>query len=283
MNQLKRKRKLEEFLIEDIGDHDYSSDFLFPEEQWGRLMFTSKAVGIFCGEQIILEGYHLLHPDIHVELHVRDGEVLSPGKPLATVEGPIAELLKGERVILNLIQRMSGITTSTHEAVQTLADENIRICDTRKTTPGLRAFEKYAVRTGGGFNHRNGLYDAVMLKDNHISFFGSIKKAVAATRAKIGHMVKIEVETETEQQVLEAVEAGVDCIMFDNRSPAEIEHLSTLVPPYITKEASGGITSFTLSEYRGLDLDYISLGYLTHSATALDFSARVTSMKEGVQ
>ena len=283
MNQLKRKRKLEEFFIEDIGDHDCSSDFLFPKSQWGHLVFTSKSVGIFCGEDIIQDGYHMLDSAIHVDLHVRDGEDLSSEKPLATIEGPIAELLKGERVILNLIQRMSGITTLTHEAVHTLADENIRICDTRKTTPGLRAFEKYAVRTGGGFNHRNGLYDAVMLKDNHIAFFGSIKKAVAATRDKIGHMIKIEVETETEQQVLEAVEAGVDCIMFDNRSPAEIEHLSTLVPGSITKEASGGINRFTLPEYRGLDLDYISLGYLTHSATALDFSARVTSMKEEVR
>lgn len=283
MNRLKRKRQLEEFFIEDIGDHDVSSDFLFPKKEQGRLQFIAKAPGIFCGTDIISDGYHLLDTDLNVSLHVRDGESLLPGGRIATIEGPIAELLKGERVILNLIQRMSGIATLTHQAVTTLNDKRIRICDTRKTTPGLRAFEKYAVRTGGGFNHRNGLYDAVMLKDNHIAFFGSIEKAVSVAKQKLGHMVKIEVETENENQVSEAVHAGVDCIMFDNCTPAEIERMALLVPDGITTEASGGITLETLPDFRGLDLDYISLGLLTHSVHALDFSARVATMKEDIQ
>ncbi|CDQ21468.1 nicotinate-nucleotide pyrophosphorylase [carboxylating] [Halobacillus karajensis] len=282
MNQFKRKQKLKEFFIEDIGDHDYSSDFIFPKSQKGIMSFTTKDEGIFCGGEIIREGYQLLDPSISITIHTNDGEWVHPGERIATVEGPVGEMLKGERVILNLIQRMSGIATLTSQAVHTLADDNIRICDTRKTTPGLRIFEKYAVRTGGGFNHRFGLYDAIMLKDNHIAFFGSIKEAVSAVKAQTGHAVKIEIETETDAQVVEAVEAGVDIIMFDNREPDEIEHLTTLVPPWITTEASGGITLESLSHYRGLDIQYLSLGFITHSAKSLDISADVTTMKEEV-
>lgn len=282
MNQLKLKRSLENFFNEDIGDHDLSSDFLFPPSHIGRVVFTCKSSGIFCGESIIRKGYFLLNSDTKVNIHKEDGAILNAGEKIATIEGPIASLLQGERVILNLIQRMSGIATLTYQAVNSLDSDHIRICDTRKTTPGLRLFEKYAVRTGGGYNHRNGLYDAVMLKDNHIEFFGSIGEAVKQVKMNLGHMVKIEVETERESQVLEAVEAGVDCIMFDNRSPEEIQHLSQMVPSSITTEASGGITFDTLPHYRHLDLDYISLGFLTHSVKALDISANVEPVKEEV-
>ncbi|WP_226585513.1 carboxylating nicotinate-nucleotide diphosphorylase [Halobacillus litoralis] len=283
MNRLKLKQKLEEFFMEDIGDHDLSSDFLFSQDQYGRMTFSSKAGGVFCGASIIEEGFHLLDPAVRTHLHFRDGDDLAKGDCISTMEGPMVSLLKGERVILNLIQRMSGIATLTKQASHLLDSEKTRICDTRKTTPGLRFFEKYAVRTGGGFNHRNGLYDAVMLKDNHIALFGSITQAVDHVKKNIGHMVKIEVETETEAQVIEAVEAGVDCIMFDNRTPAEIKCFMKHVPPFITTEASGGITLEKVPEFRGLDLDYLSLGFLTHSAKALDISARAVSMKEEVQ
>lgn len=283
MNQWRRKQQLEAFFTEDIGEHDYSTDFLFPKDHHGRLTFTSKAEGVFCGEDVITDGYQLLDPTITVELYIHDGDWMSEGETIATIDGPVGELLKGERVILNLIQRMCGIATLTKKAVKALNDKNIRICDTRKTTPGLRSFEKYAVRTGGGYNHRYGLYDAVMLKDNHIAFFGSVYEAIARAKAAIGHTVKIEVETETESQVVEAVEAGADIIMFDNQTPAEIKHLATLVPSSITTEASGGITLETLPDYRGLEIDYISLGFLTHSARALDISARVATTKEEVR
>lgn len=275
MNPFIIKQKLEQFFIEDIGEQDVTSDYLFPDDMAGELTFISKQKGVFCGGEILKVGYELLAPQTTVTLHTPEGALISEGVHIATISGPVRTLLKGERVLLNLIQRMSGIATATHEAVHILSNPHIQICDTRKTTPGLRTFEKYAVRIGGGRNHRFRLDDAVMIKDNHIAFAGSITKAVEMIRAKIGHMVKIEVETETEDQVREAVEAGVDCIMFDNRNPEEIVHLSSLVPPRITKEVSGGITLENLASYRHLPVDYISLGALTHSVMSLDISAKV--------
>lgn len=170
------------------------------------------------------------------------------------------------------MQRMSGIASQTNFAVKQLDDSAIRICDTRKTAPGLRAFDKYAVQTGGGFNHRNGLYDGVMLKDNHIAFSGGITSAVSTVREKLGHMVKIEVETETAEQVKEAVQAGADIIMFDNRTPEEIKQLVKLVPPHITTEISGNVTLENIHRYKGSGANYLSLGSLTHSVRAFDIS-----------
>lgn len=182
---------------------------------------------------------------------------------------------------MNLVQRMSAIATQAHKATMILAGTKTRACDTRKTTPGLRMLEKYAVRSGGAFNHRYGLYDAVMIKDNHISFAGSITKAVQTVKAKLGHTTKVEVETESADQVQEAVEAGADIIMFDNRSPEEIKQLIKLVPEHIITEASGGINLSNLALYRETGVDYISLGSLTHSVRALDISAKVAE-REGV-
>ncbi|MGI8316375.1 carboxylating nicotinate-nucleotide diphosphorylase [Halobacillus mangrovi] len=278
MNKLKLKRKLEEFFIEDIGDHDVTSDYLFPDDTAGEMVLISKQAGIFCGSEVINEGFRMLDSSIETQVHIPDGAAASSGVPIATISGPMASLLKGERVVLNLIQRMSGIATKTRKAVQLLNSEHTRICDTRKTTPGLRMFEKYAVRVGGGANHRYGLYDAVMIKDNHIAFAGSILEAVKKVRSELGHMVKIEVETENENQVLEAVEAGADCIMFDNCTHEYIKYLLTLVPETITTEVSGGITLENLASYGNLSVDYISLGALTHTVQALDISAKV-SMK----
>ena len=212
---------------------------------------------------------------------MKDGEKIEAGQIIASAKGPVAVLLNGERVILNLIQRMSGIATLTNKAVQTLDSDHTKICDTRKTTPGLRMLEKYAVRTGGGFNHRFGLYDAIMLKDNHIAFAGSITKAVQVAKEKSGHMVKIEVETETLAQVEEASLAGADVIMFDNRTPSEIKQWIHVVPEHIVTEASGGITLDNLASYKEAGVDYISLGFLTHSAKSLDISVKV-KIKEHV-
>jgi nicotinate-nucleotide pyrophosphorylase (carboxylating) len=178
-------------------------------------------------------------------------------------------------VVLNLVQRMSGIATLTRKAVSTLDSGHTKICDTRKTTPGLRMLEKYAVTTGGGYNHRFGLYDGIMIKDNHISFAGSITNAVERVRKQAGHMVKVEVEVETEAQVREAVNAGADIIMFDNRTPDEIKELIKLVPSGFITEASGGIQLTNLAGYRDTGVDYISLGFLTHSYKALDISVKV--------
>lgn len=275
MNKLKLKKLLEHFFIEDIGERDVTTDLIFSNQSKGRIVFLSKDEGIFCGEDVIKTGFKLLNPDTKIEMLVKDGDRISVGDQLAIVTGEIATLLKGERVVLNLVQRMSGIATLTRKAVETLNSSHTRICDTRKTTPGLRMLEKYAVRCGGGFNHRFGLYDGVMIKDNHISFAGSITRAVQLVQEQLGHMVKIEVETETKEQVLEAVEAGVDVIMFDNRTPEEIKEFIPLVPDHIVTEASGGITLENIASFRDCGVDYISLGFLTHSYKAFDISVKV--------
>ncbi|GLB58350.1 carboxylating nicotinate-nucleotide diphosphorylase [Cytobacillus sp. NCCP-133] len=276
MNKLKLRLQLEQFLLEDIGERDLTSDLVFGESQTGKVVFLAKEKGVFCGENIIRLGYQILNQSVDIDVKVQDGEPIGKGEVLAEAFGPVGVLLRGERVILNLIQRMSGIATKTNEAVRVLNSTHTKICDTRKTTPGLRMLEKYAVRCGGGFNHRYGLYDAVMIKDNHISFAGSISKAVETVRAKIGHMVKTEVETETREQVIEAADAGADVIMFDNRSPEEIKEWISIVPKGILTEASGGITLENLSRYSDTGVDFISLGFLTHSVKALDISVKVT-------
>ena len=278
MNRIKLQKMLQEFLIEDIGELDITSETIFPLENKGNGVFIAKENGIISGLEIIKEAYYLLDSSIEVELRFSDGDRVAVGDTIAKVSGPIAHLLTGERVILNLMQRMSGIATVTNACVEALNDPSIQICDTRKTVPGLRMLDKYAVVTGGGKNHRQGLYDGVMIKDNHIAFCGSITKAVQAVREKIGHMVKIEVETESKEEVLEAIEAGADVIMFDNRSPEEVKEFATLVPNTIVTEASGGITLENLASYSGTGVNNISLGFLTHSVKALDISLQV---KEG--
>jgi nicotinate-nucleotide pyrophosphorylase (carboxylating) len=275
MNTLKLRSLLEQFFIEDIGEQDITSDLIFPHDTKGEIVFLSKDNGIFCGEEIIKTGFKLLNQDIETQVFVKDGQAIEFGQKLATAAGKISDLLKGERVVLNLIQRMSGIATLTRKAVDTLDSGHTKICDTRKTTPGLRMLEKYAVTKGGGYNHRFGLYDGIMIKDNHISFAGSISHAVESVRSKAGHMVKVEVEVETEDQVREAVSAGADVIMFDNRTPEEIKELIKLVPPGFITEASGGIQLSNLAGYRDTGVNYISLGFLTHSYKALDISVKV--------
>lgn len=272
MNRLKLEQLLRHFFLEDIGDGDVTSDAIFPANERAAGVFTAKADGVVAGVGLLAVGYRLLDPHIEVSVMKQDGERVAAGETIAAVSGPVRLLLSGERVMLNLLQRLSGIATVTRQAVDLLAGSHTRICDTRKTTPGLRMLEKYAVTCGGGYNHRFGLYDGVMIKDNHIAFCGSITNAVKAVRERLGHMVKIEVETETEAEVLEAVEAGADVIMFDNRMPDEVRSFVRLVPTPIITEASGGITLANVAAYGATGVDYISLGFLTHSAAALDIS-----------
>jgi len=278
MNTLKLRKMLQEFLLEDIGDQDMTSQSIFPLDKRSHGVFIAKESGVISGLEIMKVAYHLLDSTIQAEFYFSDGDRVAAGDVIAAVNGPVAHLLTGERVILNLLQRMSGIATITNRCVEVLNDPGIHICDTRKTVPGLRMLDKYAVRSGGGKNHRYGLYDGVMIKDNHIAYCGSITKAVQAVREKAGHMVKIEVETEAKEEVLEAVEAGADVIMFDNRSPEEVKEFAQLVPKTIITEASGGINLDNLAFYSGTGVNYISLGFLTHSVKALDISLQV---KEG--
>ncbi|MFD3449520.1 carboxylating nicotinate-nucleotide diphosphorylase [Microbacteriaceae bacterium 4G12] len=275
MNRLKMKQALQQFFLEDIGEGDMSSQLIFSHDTYAIGTFVVKDDGVFSGAEVMKEAFRLLDETITVTLYKQDGDAVIKGDILASVHGPIIQLLSGERVILNLTQRMSGIATMTQKAVAALQSDHTRICDTRKTTPGLRMFEKYAVTCGGGYNHRFGLYDGVMLKDNHIAGAGSITKAVAAVREKLGHMVKVEVETETKEQVMEAIEVGADVIMFDNRTPQEVGAYCKLVPNGIITEASGGITLDNLHEYGQTGVDYISLGMLTHSVKALDISFNI--------
>ncbi|MBC2191919.1 carboxylating nicotinate-nucleotide diphosphorylase [Listeria sp. FSL L7-0229] len=272
MNSILMNQAIQAFLLEDIGQYDLSADTIFASDTIGKGVFLAKESGILCGISIPPKVYEILGGDAHFEAYKKDGDSLVKGDIIATVTAPVRTLLSGERVILNLMQRMSGIASQTNLAVKQLDDSTIRICDTRKTAPGLRAFDKYAVQTGGGFNHRNGLYDGVMLKDNHIAFSGGITEAIATVRAKLGHMVKIEVETENEAQVKEAVQAGADIIMLDNRTPEEVTQLVKLVPAHITTEISGNITLENIHSYQGSGANYISLGSLTHSVRALDIS-----------
>lgn len=275
MNELKLKTMLKQYFIEDIGERDITSQSIFPKDAQGQGTFLAKDTGIVAGLPIIETAYQLLDESIEVKWYVSEGDPIDKGEKIAEVKGGIIAILSGERVILNLLQRMSGIATLTRRSVNTLNDPSIKVCDTRKTTPGLRMLEKYAVVKGGGINHRRGLYDGVMIKDNHIAFRGSITKAVEAVRKSIGHMVKVEVETESKDDVLEAVSAGADVIMFDNRSPEEIKQLVPLVPEPIVTEASGGITLETLASYANTGVDYISLGFLTHSVSSFDISLNV--------
>ncbi|ALC81838.1 nicotinate-nucleotide pyrophosphorylase [Bacillus gobiensis] len=275
MQHFQVKKMMESFFSEDIGHGDLTADLVFREDHTCRAQLIAKENGYFSGAAVLKAGYEVLSEEVEVNCFLSDGEPLFEGDVIAEVTGPARMILTGERVILNLIQRMSGITTITRKSVAALNDPSIQICDTRKTTPGLRALEKFAVRAGGGSNHRFGLYDGIMIKDNHIAACGSIKNAVRMIKETAGHMVKIEVEIETEDQLYEAIEAGADVIMFDNCPPEKTARFAKLVPGGIILEASGGITIENLPAYSGTGVDYISLGYLTHSAKALDISLDV--------
>ena len=272
---LKVRKDLEQFFIEDLGTSDLSSELLFPEDEQAEAVLISKESGVFCGQEVIEIGFRMLDEASRIEVNVTDGDVVQEGDVIASIKGNIRAILTGERVILNLIQRMSGVATMTARAIELLDDTSIRICDTRKTTPGLRMYEKYAVRCGGGVNHRITLDGGVMLKDNHIAQFGSIERAVSHVRSRLGHMTKIEVETSTEKEVLEAVKVQADVIMFDNCSPKEVEAYTKLVPEPLISEASGGITLDNLASFRKTGVNMISLGCLTHSVQSLDISLRM--------
>ncbi|WP_082235617.1 carboxylating nicotinate-nucleotide diphosphorylase [Halobacillus massiliensis] len=272
MNTFLLKEKLNSFFMEDIGSGDVTTEAIFTSADRSKASLVAKSNGIFCGEEVLHTAFRLLDPEADVNMYITDGEKMNKGEVIAEVEGRTSAILNGERVVLNLIQRMSGIASLTAEAVFNLDDPSIKICDTRKTVPGLRIFDKYAVRCGGGSSHRYGLYDAVMIKDNHIAAAGSIKKAVQKVKHSASHMMKIEVETKDKAEVEEAVMAGADVIMFDNSTPEEIKSHKALVPAHILTEASGNITLSNISLYRQSGVDYISLGSLTHSVKAADIS-----------
>ncbi|MDR0880772.1 MAG: carboxylating nicotinate-nucleotide diphosphorylase [Clostridioides sp.] len=272
MNLLLARKKIEEFLNEDIGTGDLSTDLTFTETDVDEGVFLAKQDGVICGTFIPNIVYDILGGEAHFTPSIKDGDTVKSGDIIGTAKGSVRTLLTGERVILNLMQRMGAIATITAKSIAELNDTKIRICDTRKTAPGLRLFDKYAVTQGGGYNHRVGLYDGVMLKDNHIAYAGGIEKAVKKVRDQIGQMVKIEVEVESLDEVKQAVNANADVIMFDNRSPQEVSEFMKFIPSHIVTEVSGGINLDNINSYSGCGADYISIGFLTHSVTALDIS-----------
>ncbi|MCR6106127.1 carboxylating nicotinate-nucleotide diphosphorylase [Salipaludibacillus agaradhaerens] len=281
MNKLALREKILQFFQEDVGFGDKTSDAIFTVNDTGTGVFMAKSSGYFCGEAIIEEAYSTINPNIQIKMLKKDGQNVLGGEKIAEVSGKMTDLLASERVILNLIQRLSGITTLTREAVNQTIGTKARICDTRKTTPGLRMLEKYAVRCGGGRNHRFALDDAVMIKDNHLAGAGSLTTAVNLVRETHGHMVKIEVEVETLEQLKEAIAAEVDVIMLDNCLPEDVAEWVKLIPNNMMVEVSGNISLNMISKYATVGVDVISLGYITHSAPSLDISFNIVTKDRG--
>ncbi|MBM7097389.1 carboxylating nicotinate-nucleotide diphosphorylase [Bacillus sp. H-16] len=272
MNQWILKPMLERWLQEDIGFADITSDAIFSSEEKASADYIAKDDGIFCGRMILETGYGQLGLQTDVTVYKQDGEHVVKGDIIASVKGSVKDILMSERVLLNLIQRLSGIATATNQAVLELEGYNTAVCDTRKTTPGLRMLEKAAVKAGGGKNHRFRLDDAVMIKDNHIAACGSVKEAIGRAKKAAGHMVKIEVEVESFDALTEALEAGADVIMFDNVIPETAKEWMTFIPDHVVAEVSGSITLEVLKDYAESGVHMISMGALTHSVNALDIS-----------
>jgi nicotinate-nucleotide pyrophosphorylase (carboxylating) len=268
-----------EFLAEDIGRGDITTTATVPAETRGLGRFLAKEDLILCGLDVAEAVFFHLDPDgSEIESNYSDGDRIASGTVFATLKGFADVLLVGERTALNLIQRMSGIATLTRQYVDAIEGTNAAIVDTRKTTPGLRMLEKYAVTVGGGKNHRMGLDDGVLIKDNHIALAGGITEAVSAAKARVGHLHKIEVEISNWAQLREAIEAGAEIVMLDNQTPEEAAKLVQMarnINPSVLIEASGGMDLDRVRSFAEAGVDLISVGRLTHSARAVDISFKI--------
>lgn len=278
------REQIRGWLAEDIGSGDITTETTIPRDSRSKAVIHVKESGIIAGLPIAKLVFEVVDPSLAFLPNVQDGDSVSKGTVIATVEGSTHSLLIGERLALNLMQRLSGIATKTRSFVDALEGLPVRLVDTRKTTPGHRMLEKYAVRVGGGANHRFGLYDAVMIKDNHIKGSGGIRAAVEAARSKIPHTMKIEVETESLEQVGEALACGADIIMLDNMAPALMKDSVALIKatsPHVIVEASGGVSLETIKGIADCGVDVISVGGLTYSFHALDISLDLNAKKGG--
>ncbi len=262
-------------ISEDINYIDVATDYLLDENEKSKAKFIAKADGVLCGIEVAMRVFQLLDKEFTYILYQKDGNYIKKGDIIAEIEGRTIYLLKGERTALNLLQHMSGIATLTNECVKQIEGTDATIADTRKTLPGLRSLQKYAVTCGGGKNHRYNLSDCAMLKDNHIDAKGGITPAVKALREKIGHTVKIEVETRTLEEVKEALSAGADIIMLDNMDNDTMAEAVKIVDKKALLEASGNLTPERLRSVALLGVDILSIGALTHSVTAFDISMRM--------
>ena len=261
-------------LKEDISSEDVSTNSVMPEAKPGEVDLICKQDGIICGMDVYERVFKLLDENTVVEKYVKDGDKVTKGQLMAKVKGDIRVLLSGERVALNYLQRMSGIATYTNETASLLAGSKTVLLDTRKTTPNMRIFEKYAVKCGGGQNHRYNLSDGILLKDNHIGAAGSITKAIEMAKAYAPFVRKIEIETETLDQVREAADAGADIIMLDNMDVATMKEAVKIIAGRAKTECSGNVTKENISGIIESGVDYVSSGALTHSAPILDISMK---------
>ena len=261
-------------LAEDMPAGDLSTESVMPSARSGSVQLICKQDGVIAGLWAFERAFELVDPATRVEAYVADGTDVTAGQLIATVYGDVRVLLSAERTALNFLQRMSGVATATRRMARLLEGSGTVLVDTRKTTPGLRIFEKYAVRAGGGTNHRFGLSDAIMLKDNHIAAAGGITQAVAAARVRAPYVCKVEVETETLEQVREAVAAGADIIMLDNMPRERMAEALAIIDGRAQTECSGNITPDNLAAIVDLGVDFVSSGALTHSCGILDLSLK---------
>ncbi|MGN0342661.1 MAG: carboxylating nicotinate-nucleotide diphosphorylase [Roseburia sp.] len=261
-------------LKEDISSEDVSTNSVMPHPQAGEVDLICKQDGIICGLQVFERTFTLLDPNTQVTFYAEDGDAVTAGQLVAKVHGDIRILLCGERTALNYLQRMSGIATYTHSVASLLTGTKTKLLDTRKTSPNNRIFEKYAVRIGGGNNHRYNLSDGVLLKDNHIGAAGGVKEAISMAKAYAPFVRKIEVEVENLDMVKEAVEAGADIIMLDNMSHQEMKEAMDFIAGRAEVEVSGNVTRENIAKLTDLGVDYISSGALTHSAPIMDLSLK---------
>ena len=262
-------------LEEDIGPGDVTTNHLVAADTRADGVIVAKEPLVVAGLEVARRVFQRLDPEIHFAPSVTDGDSVAAGTVVLSVKGRLAALLTGERTALNFLQRLSGIATHVRAYMGLLGDSRVRLVDTRKTTPGWRVLEKYAVRVGGAANHRMGLFDAVLIKDNHIAACGGIAAAVARIRSQVSHLTKIEVEAATLAEVREALTAGVEVIMLDNMDVAGIEEAIRLIDKRALVEVSGGVTAATLQTLAATGVDLISVGALTHSARAVDLSMRI--------
>lgn len=272
--QLQADKLIRMALEEDITSEDVSTNAVMPTKVQGTVDLIAKEDGVIAGMDVYARVFKLLDEDTEIETFCHDGDEVREGDLMAKVTGDIRVLLSGERVALNYLQRMSGIATYTRSVAKLLEGSGVTLLDTRKTTPNCRVFEKYAVRAGGGCNHRYNLSDGVLLKDNHIGAAGSITKAIQMAKAYAPFVRKIEIETETLEQVAEAVEAGADIIMLDNMTPEVMKQAVALIDGRAQTECSGNITKENIARICEIGVDFVSSGALTHSAPILDISMK---------
>jgi nicotinate-nucleotide pyrophosphorylase (carboxylating) len=272
LNKERVLKIIDDALEEDICSGDITTISVVDKALPAKGVIKAKEAGVIAGLEVAKLLFQRLDPKLRFNLFVDEGDIVTKGEVIAEVSGSASSILTGERTALNFLQRMSGIASKTAKYRELLKDYDLKIVDTRKTTPGLRILEKYAVRLGGGRNHRQGLYDAVMIKDNHIQAAGGIREAVTKAKSNIPHTMKIEVETETLADVKEAMQAGVDIIMLDNMSSSLMKESVELIADQAIIEASGGITAKNIKEVAATGVDIISLGVLTHTIKSLDIS-----------